>query len=897
MRGRRGPKTTRAPKHNNGERPGGEPTPGLSLDQSASRIRMPTISWGGGTIMQNTSGKTRRSILLLLLSLVLPLFLPASDFMELQRLRLERRLYQKAHPVEKTLSIPARLPNQPEYLVRAIYLMPTDRVPSDPDEYDARVARMTGIIRTALETISDFYAYEAERLGVASPGPTLNLEREADGSVRVMVLHGSRPTKGADGYWGDDTGNSWNPWFRTIEDLFGDYDGEAAATEKTVYLMFPDILEIDDSVTPSVWHAHIGAGSSINQSSQGWGGLGMVTAGSLEFLPPDPGNREERLAALESTFCATNTMVEINGRLVPTWNARPSTGENAQLTQAEQASTFLGVLAHEFLHTVGLGHDAITTDGVMAAAYLRIGETVRQMYGFAPCPAVPLTSDPWRHETQLGEAFARFIQHCPYFTDSWGTDRENPVVDFSWPPVGSFVTIPQDANPRTLSVRAFATDEGNSGLHLALYYVDGNLFDFDRFDVLDGDHTGATYTLPWWDSLAGRRVFDATLTDMNGNVGVGDATLIGMELNEDLRGRIANNTLWVRRPASEDDRPRDASSPRGTFNNPHATVAEAVAASISLGSPRAVIVGRGVHPMTASVEVPGGTALIGEETGACVLDGEGRDIILLHQKGDTGNFTDITISNLVFRNARAGIVQVRGVASWNNLIANNVFQDLTGMALSLNDVGGTHRILQNTVIHCGEGIVLDGFYPFNDSDFLRVQNNVVAGCTGRGISLTNANTLYERGRSGYNVAFGNETDFTGDGDRASGLEYVSSRLEGEFSRHPFFAIAANGNVSPVPGTMSPLLKAGDVRTHDADGQRRAIGAILAPEATLQNVGDANGDGIVTPQDAENAFLCFLLGDCVLAGWPGAADIGPGFGDGVVTPSDAAGIFEMYLGLR
>jgi hypothetical protein len=61
-------------------------------------------------------------------------------------------------------------------------------------------------------------------------------------------------------------------------------------------------------------------------------------------------------------------------------------------------------------------------------------------------------------------------------------------------------------------------------------------------------------------------------------------------------------------------------------------------------------------------------------------------------------------------------------------------------------------------------------------------------------------------------------------------------------------------------------------------------------------GDANGDGFVTPGDAQAAFDCYL-GDCSGVTSMECADVCPNFpgGDGSVTPADAQGIFNLYMG--
>jgi len=120
----------------------------------------------------------------------------ASDVSFLQRM-MELRDMESGSRKAASNPPPARLPGQAERLVRVIYLVPSDVAPTSL-EYNDRVADMTGRIRLAMETVDDFYAYEQERLGVASPGRRLNLERETNGQIRVMAMRGRR-TRGLKG--------------------------------------------------------------------------------------------------------------------------------------------------------------------------------------------------------------------------------------------------------------------------------------------------------------------------------------------------------------------------------------------------------------------------------------------------------------------------------------------------------------------------------------------------------------------------------------------------------------------------------------------------------------------------------------------------------------------------
>lgn len=822
---------------------------------------------------------------------------PASDVLELQRLGRLHEFAAKDRTAAKALDIPAPLPGSPQYLVRAIYLIPSDRIDSDPVAHQARVAHMVGVIRTALETIDDYYALETERLGVANPGVRLNLEREPGGDVRVLVLNGPRPTTGADGYWGNTTGTDGGAiWFRVQSDLFGAPEDIRAATAKTSFLIFPDVGAVDDSVTPSVWRGTIGLGSSTNASTVGSGGIAMMSANSLEFLPADPGNRAARLAALEQTLCSPDTEVAIRGRLVRTWNSSPATGAWEMLTRGEQASIFLGVLAHETLHAFGIVHDGITADGLMGSGYLRLGAAMRQHYAFPASPAVPLTSAPGRLQTQLGEAFARFLTTCPYFDPTPSSQRTDPTVEVAWPPVAAFVTVPTVNGERRIALRARARDNAGAGLHLALFYQADSLMAWQLLDEMDADVPGS-FALPWWDSFSGTRTYHISAVDRAGNLASVAHPLTGIDDTTNARQSVVQNTVWVRRPAPEDTRPRNPQAQAGSFENPYATLHEAFAVVATLPTPRTIVVGRGVHPVATPLAMLPGTALIGEVPGLCVLDGGGGAHALIRAEDPANFLTDVTIANLVLRRAAAGIRHSASVPGWHNVFANNVFHDLSGAALAFHNVGGMQQVLQNTIVRCGSGFALDGYFPFSDTDALRLPNNLVAGCAGTGISLANVQTLRSRGRSGHNNAFFNGVNFAGTGMPGDTGTYASTRLPGEGALPPLFALDETGAASFRLGTNSPLLRAGDPWAATIDGQRRGIGALFdpAPE-THTDRGDLDGDGRVTPADAQAAFGCFLTGACAGQGWSLAGDVVPGLGDERVTPADTQAIFRLALGL-
>lgn len=73
---------------------------------------------------------------------------------------------------------------------------------------------------------------------------------------------------------------------------------------------------------------------------------------------------------------------------------------------------------------------------------------------------------------------------------------------------------------------------------------------------------------------------------------------------------------------------------------------------------------------------------------------------------------------------------------------------------------------------------------------------------------------------------------------------------------------------------------------------------------LELIGDYNGDGLVTPLDAQDAFACYLdslcppverlpLGDVFPDTAPSC--VGPEDGDGAMTPGDSNRLFGLYLG--
>jgi hypothetical protein len=72
---------------------------------------------------------------------------------------------------------------------------------------------------------------------------------------------------------------------------------------------------------------------------------------------------------------------------------------------------------------------------------------------------------------------------------------------------------------------------------------------------------------------------------------------------------------------------------------------------------------------------------------------------------------------------------------------------------------------------------------------------------------------------------------------------------------------------------------------------------VLPSQAYPVPGDANGDGVVTPADAQAAFD-YYMGFTGPPVCENMADVCPNYpnGDGSVTPGDAQGIFNTYLEL-
>src|SRR5690606_34704519 len=102
--------------------------------------------------------------------------------------------------------------------------------------------------------------------------------------------------------------------------------------------------------------------------------------------------------------------------------------------------------------------------------------------------------------------------------------------------------------------------------------VDNALIDND-------DSAPASFTPFWWDQYIGARTFNVSHYDKAGNHALRSHVLLNFYFDANTRGIVANNTLYVRRPANEDTRARNAGAAKGSFLNPYNSIADAVNAA------------------------------------------------------------------------------------------------------------------------------------------------------------------------------------------------------------------------------------------------------------------------------------------------------------------------------
>jgi hypothetical protein len=766
-------------------------------------------------------------------SLVLSTAAHGSDHVALQK-EFDRRIIEeiKNPPTNvRTIPLPPVIAGTPEYAVRVIFLMPTDRSPADPGDHADRVDEATIKIRCALEAISDFYASEQELAGVSVTGKPVNFERELDGQIRVIALDGTKATEGAAGYWGDTTGlNGGNVYFNALIDIFGSTTNAQLACEKTAFIIFPDTLRMEDTGGGTVaFRGYLGLGSSAG--TNGYGGFGMMAYGMLDSLIDPTGPTEpERLSALADTFCSTDTSMTIGSYTGNFPGAPPACAANRDLMRGEVASIYLGVLAHETLHGFRIGHDGYTPGGVMGSGYPRIAETFRTMYSFPSCPSVPILNPPNCTTTVLGNYFSLFVSQNPYFNVLADPDKSDPGIDVAWPPNGHFYRIEAAQEALPYLIAAIGDPGVGTPMSLALYYYSGTAVD----DVLFAGGTRAVGEHNDWffDKFVGRRIFTQAITDSAGNITEQDATVFGMIYTTAEMGTLWGNNRWVRRPPGEDDRPRNAGAPLGTFHNPYSDIQTAIEVVRGLGS-GTVMIGEGVWPISTPLFSGRNINVTGEGVGQTILDGGGTATSIFIDDTGASRFEECAISNLVLRNAAAGIRKTNANPSYNYSITNCIFYDIAGTALDLPVNRGRVDVSGHTIVDCGNGIRMTNYQPFVPADRFYFRNNLVSNCTTDGIRLDSIQGLYTSRYTGYNLSTGSTTDFVGSGDGSTA--YASNRLPGELSSSALFLAYPPVNVNDMRlRGDSPARQTGQPTTENEDGSRRDIGAFLGtpPDAAV-----------------------------------------------------------------
>jgi hypothetical protein len=759
----------------------------------------------------------------------------ASDWESLQREMWLRQLqegqFKGTQPTRNATGLPARNAGSSEYLVRVVLVLPTDRQPAIPAEYAAKVATATARIRLAVEAINDFYIFEQERDGIASPASGMNLEREPSGEIRVLVVNGTKATEGTTGYWGDTTGlNGNNVYFNVLSDIFGSFNAANAACEKTGYIIFPDTLRIENPGTGEIYRGYLGLGASAGTA--GYGGFGFMAYGALETLDvPASNSFADRKAALQTTLCTTETSMTLGTYTGYLSATPPACAAARNLMRAEAASIYLGVLAHETLHGMRVGHDGYTPGGLMGSGYTRMGETLREVYAMATCPAVPLTNPPNCTKTLLGTHFGRFVASCPYFTPITNPDKTDPMLDVAWPRDGHFYAVQTGGEAAPYPVRVSADAGTGTALNIALFYDKGNTFD----DVLFGGSNVAAgdFNDFFFDKFVGHRVFTTTINDFAGNVGEMNAPAFGMIYTAADMGTSWNNVRWVRRPAGEDTRSRNAGSPLGTFSNPYSDIQTAIDAARTQGF-GTIMIGEGVWPL--STPLVGGRRSVhitGEGVGKTILDGGGTLSAIFSDTTLGSNQEENVTSNLVLRNAQRGFYKTNTASSYNFVLSNCIIYNMTGTALDIPTLQGNVTITGNTIANCGAGIRLVNYTPFGPTNRFVFRNNLVANCAGEGIRLNAITGLYANSYVGYNLSTGNGTNFIGTGDGTT--SYASNRLPGETSGAvEFIAYPATTPEDLKLRSNSVAYRSGHPMNQNSDSTRRDIGAWIdtSPSAAV-----------------------------------------------------------------
>ena len=714
------------------------------------------------------------------------------------------------------LGLPPPIPGSPEYLVRVVYLMPTDRQPADPAAYNAQVEAATLRIRASLEMMGDYFAAQITGSGADGPGLRPNFERNSQGRIEVMALRGTQTTLE---YWGDSSGLDYNhvSWGALV-DIFGSATATEDACAKTIHVVFVDSLTLDASGPTFQWRGYVGGGSGLRGGDKGYGGYLVMSYGVLEFLPkPLSDDRPGREAAFRSALCDESLELQVGNYTGHIPGIPPPCGSiSRDLNRTELLSVFQGVLAHEFSHTCGLGHDGIAGE-LMGSGYVRYGQSIRTLLG-VECDRIALTA-PGCSSGGTGPAFAHRLSHSPYLSPITNPDKTNPAADLAWPPAGYFYAEPEVPNQTKL--RVAASDVGGSGLSSAMGYEDGWSRDYELFNP------GAP-TLEFSSRFVGRREFYVQVIDGAGNQGAFPHPVFGRVDAEGAQRYFWTSYIWVRRPPTEDTRPRDLSMPLGSFMNPYADIQTAIDAANQYGGLSGVFIGLGTWPVAVPLRPQESVGISGEGVGRTILDGSGGLSAIFQADNAGGKMQKGILANLTMRNAVAGIsAPLPRDQIFHYAILNCLFMDLAGYAVDLNRLGGSFDVSQNTVYHCGGGIRLKSYDPFIVSDRFTFRNNLVANCTGVGIEMIDIAGMDTNPRVGGNLSFGNGTNWSGDGQGTAGLSYATHRWPGEISLNPAFA--ASSPVEPVDlqlTAVSGALHKGLAPTENQNGTPRNIGAWL-----------------------------------------------------------------------
>ncbi|MDK2973567.1 MAG: lysyl endopeptidase [Candidatus Sumerlaeota bacterium] len=213
------------------------------------------------------------------------------------------------------------------------------------------------------------------------------------------------------------------------------------------------------------------------------------------------------------------------------------------------------------------------------------------------------------------------------------------------------------------------------------------------------------------------------------------------------------------------------------------------------------------------------------------------------------------------------------------------------------EFGVTAETVTETITVTGEGTVLDVNLTVNmahtwDED-LDIYLISPAG--------TEAHLFNRLGSSGDNL-----TDTVFDDEAGTAIGSGSPPFTGSF--RPYQPLSVFDG-EPIAGDWkvrivdNANLDSGTVNLLKLDIEAGVI--VCEPAVGAIKPGDTSGNGTITPQDAQDAFMCYLLGTCEPGKQASAADIWPddgdgcvdaNDGDGAITPSDAQRIFDRAIGV-